>query len=322
MTFLLNAKRVFDKEILAVQLTRDTLGESFELICQAIEQCTGRVIVTGMGKSGHVCRKIAATMQSLGIRAQFMHPGEALHGDLGMLAKEDVVIAVSNSGETDEVLGLIPTIQKIGASLYCIVGRKNSTLGKFSICEIVLPTFEEAYLGSLVPTSSTTATLVLGDAIAIAVAEKRGFTSSDFGVFHPNGLLGKRLTLRVKSLMVSGEDNAVISQDSTVEQAIFEMCRKPIGGVNIIAEDGTLCGIFTDGDFRRLYKGKKEAFDTIPIQDVMTQKPITLSPERLVSDVISELKQRDLTVSFYPVVDNGILVGSLRAIDISKSGLL
>jgi len=322
MNLIDEGKRVFDSEIRVAQMTRDALGASFETVCEAVDRCRGRVVMTGMGKSGHICRKVVATMQSLGIKAYFMHPAEALHGDLGMLTAEDIIIAVSNSGESDEVLGLLPTIHKIGTPLYCIVGRSGSTLSKFSDAEILLPQLEEAYLGSLVPTSSTTASLMIGDAIAVAVAKKRGFASEDFGVFHPRGLLGKRLTLQVESLMLTGEENAVIQCGATVEEAVFEMCRKPIGGVNIVDGDDILKGIFTDGDLRRLYKDKKENMNTICIDTVMTTSPITLNKDQLVSHVIEDAKRFDRMVSFYPVVEGQKLIGSLRLLDVSKSGLL
>ena len=323
MNLLEEGKKVFDSEIHAVQLTRDALNSSFEEMCNVVDRCKGRVILTGIGKSGHICRKIVATMQSLGIKAHFMHPAEALHGDLGMLTAEDIIIAVSNSGETDEILGLLPAINKIAVPLYCIVGKANSTLSKFSKFEILLPPIKEAYLESLVPTSSTTACLILGDAIAVAVAKKRGFTSKDFGVFHPNGLLGKRLTLQVESLMLTGDENAVIQCGSFVEDAVFEMCRKPIGGVNIIDETGRLKGVFTDGDLRRLYKDLgQEDMGRICIDSVMTKTPITVDKTELISKVIEDAKQFNRSVSFYPVIEDQKLVGSLRLTDISKSGLL
>lgn len=319
---LAKGKRVFDKEIYAAKATRDALGLSFEVVCNAIDSCQGRTVLAGMGKSGHICRKIVATMQSLGIKAQFMHPGDALHGDLGMLTKDDVVLVLSNSGETDEILRMIPAIQKIGTPLYGIVGRADSTLAKFSEEIILLPEFEEAYLGTLVPTSSTTATLMIGDAIAVAVASKREFSPKDFGVFHPNGLLGKRLTLKVESLMLTGDENSAVLCGSTVEDTVFEMCRKSIGGVNIIDELGNLKGVFTDGDLRRLCNRVPERMGRIIIDDIMTTTPITLHKNQLVADVIEEIRLYNRTVSFYPVVENGVLAGSLRLVDISKSGLL
>jgi len=322
MNVLDQAKAVFDCEINALSGMKGCLGKSFETLVNAVAACTGRIVITGMGKSGHICRKIAATMQSLGIKAYFMHSAEGLHGDLGILTAEDIVIALSNSGETDEVLSLIPAIQQIGAKLFCIVGRENSTLQKLSSDAIIMPPMNEVFLGNLVPTSSTTVMLVLGDALSVAVAKKKGFTAADFGVFHPNGLLGKRLTLKVGSLMLCDDENSVIPYSSTVGQAIFEMCRKPIGGVNIVDEKGRLLGIFTDGDLRRLYYRQPEGAMNLKIDTVMTCEPMAISSGMLVSDVIREMEKKGKMVSFFPVVDDGILVGSLRLLDISKSGLL
>lgn len=322
MEWLEVAMQVFECEIQAAQLTKNALGISFEELCTAIDDCKGDVVLTGMGKSGHICRKIVATMQSLGIKAQFLHSAEALHGDLGMLAKEDIVIALSNSGETSEILGILPTIKKLGISIYGIVGRAGSTLEKYSKACVLLPPISEAYLDNVVPTSSTTAMLVVGDALAVAVAKKRGFTKNDFGEFHPSGLLGKRLTLQVQDLMLCGEDNAVVQTGATVGDAIFEMCKKPIGGVNIVSGNGKLMGIFTDGDLRRLHKRTSGAMDFLCIDKVMTQKPVTLLKEQLITQVVLDAKEHNHMMSFYPVVENGKLVGTLRMQDISKSGLL
>lgn len=275
-----------------------------------------------MGKSGHICQKIVATMQSLGIKAYFLHPAEALHGDLGMLTSEDIVLAISNSGETDEILGNIPTLKLMNIPIYSIIGKKDSTLERFSSASIIMPPFEEAFLGSIVPTSSTTVSLMIGDAIAVVVAKKRGFSSKDFGLFHPRGTLGKRLTLRVGDLMLKDEENSVIRNGATIEEAVYEMCKKSVGGVNIIDSNGNLLGVFTDGDFRRLHQNYQENINGIIIDTVMTKKPIILNPNDLVYNVIEDIKKFDRKMSFYPVTENKKLVGSLRLIDISKSGLI
>ncbi|MGI6078913.1 MAG: KpsF/GutQ family sugar-phosphate isomerase [Fastidiosipilaceae bacterium] len=242
MNYLDDGRQVFDKEIKSLIDTRDSLDSSFSDIVEAILQCQGRIILSGMGKSGHIARKITATMQSLGIKSYFMHPGEALHGDLGMVTEEDIVIALSNSGETDEILNLIPTIKKVGADLMCIVGRKDSTLERNSVLALILPPMEEAYLGSLVPTSSTTAMLALGDAISVAVAKERGFEAKEFSVFHPKGTLGKRLTLKVEGMMIKRDDSPVVLSKSSIRDAVLEMCNKPVGGTNVVDSDGYLLG--------------------------------------------------------------------------------
>ena len=323
MGYINDAKNVFDIEIQALIDTKNAIGQEFEIFVEKIRNCAGRVIITGMGKSGHISKKIAATMQSLGIKSYFMHPGEALHGDLGLLTSEDLILAISNSGETDEILSLIPAIEKIGSDLICIVGRERSSLQKFSSCTMILPQMEEAFLGSLVPTSSTTATLVLGDALAVVVSKSKGFTTSDFGIFHPNGLIGKRLTLRVRDLMLVDDENSIISLGSTLEEVIFEMCRKPLGGVSIVNNSGKLEGVFTDGDLRRTLSTANTDIMKYKIDKIMTKKPLTLSENMLVSDVVELIKNERRKISFFPVIGaEDKLVGSLRVVDVIKCGLM
>ena len=321
MSYLENGRQVFDKEIKALIDTKDNLGGEFSSFADAICKCKGRVILSGMGKSGHVARKITATMQSLGIKSYLMHPAEALHGDLGMLTEDDIIIALSNSGETDEILNLIPAINKVGAELMCVVGRRDSTLEKNSSMAIVLPPIEEAYLGSLVPTSSTTAMLALGDALAIAVAKERGFEAKEFSVFHPKGTLGKRMTLKVEGMMIKGEENSTVLSGSTIREAVLEMCNKPIGGTNVVDSEGHLIGVFSDGDLRRLFGRNPEEAMNIIIDSVMTCEPVCLSPNTLVYDSIDTIKNKK--VSFFPVVDkNKKLLGIIRLIDVARSGLM
>lgn len=321
MNWLDTVKEVFDKEIDAAERTKESLDTVVAEVCRAIDDCQGYVVTVGMGKSGYICKKIAATMNSIGIKAHFLHPAEAMHGDLGVLNRDDIIIAISKSGETEELLQLLPHIKKMGIPVYSLIGRSGSAQEKYSTATIVFPPFPEAFLGTMVPTSSTTVALMMGDALAVAVAEKRGFTKENFSNFHPHGQLGKQMTLKVKDLMLAGEENAVVFKDATVGDAVFEMCKKSVGGVNIIAPEGTLIGVFTDGDLRRLHNRFGSEMDTKPIVDVMTPSPITFDGERLVADVVDEIKKFDRQVSFYPVVTNGVLVGSLRAIEIAKSGL-
>ncbi len=321
MNYLENGRQVFDKEIKALIDTKNCLDGGFSSFANAICKCKGRVILSGMGKSGHIARKITATMQSLGIKSYLMHPAEALHGDLGMLTEDDIIIALSNSGETDEILNLIPAINKVGTELMCIVGRKDSTLEKNSSMALILPPIEEAYLGSLVPTSSTTAMLALGDALAIAVAKERGFEAKEFSVFHPKGTLGKKMTLKIEGMMIKGEENSTVLSGSTVRDAVLEMCNKPIGGTNIIDSNGRLLGIFTDGDLRRLFRNNHGGAMDFVIDDVMTVEPVCLSPEVLVYDSIAMMREKNL--SLFPVVDNDRkLLGTIRLMDVTKSGLM
>lgn len=322
MDILEIGKEVFDIELNGLEKMRESLGADFVMIAEKINECKGRVVCTGMGKSGHIFKKISATMASIGIKSYFMHPAEALHGDLGLLTKDDIVIALSNSGETDEILKLIPSIQKIGAALYSIVGRKNSTLEKYSAVTIVFPNVQEAFLGNLVPTTTTTVSLVLGDALAVAVAKMRGFTSNEFAVFHPNGLLGRKLTMRVSDLMKKGDENAVVKEGMTVQSAVFEMCKKPIGCVNVVDAQGSFTGIFTDGDLRRLISRDGEQALKHQIEEVMTKDPLSIGPDLLVVDAVEEMRKMDRKVSTLAVVVNGRILGTLCVADIAKAGLI
>ncbi|NLL94218.1 MAG: KpsF/GutQ family sugar-phosphate isomerase [Thermoplasmatales archaeon] len=320
MKYLDDGRRVFDLEIKALMDTKDSLDESFSLFADSLCKCEGRVIFSGIGKSGHIAKKITATMQSLGIKSYFMHPAEALHGDLGMITKEDTIVAISNSGETDEILNLIPTINKVGTELLCITGRNNSTLARNSKMSIILPPMEEAYLDS-VPTSSTTATLAVGDALAVSIAKNRGFEVKEFSVFHPKGTLGKRMTLKVEGMMKKNSENPSILSGSTVKDAVLEMCKKPIGGTNIVDSNGVLLGVFTDGDLRRLFNRNPENAMSSTIDDVMTKEPVCISPNILVYDSIDLIKEKGL--SFFPVVDDDKkLLGTIRLMDVVKSGLM
>lgn len=322
MDILQEGKNVFAIEMAGIQKLQDNLGQEFVTLAENIHNCQGRVVWTGMGKSGHICEKVAATMASIGIKAYYMHPAEGLHGDLGLLTKEDIVIALSNSGETDEVLGLLPSMKMIGAKLYSIVGRKNSTLERYSEVTIVFPEMEEAFLGNLVPSTTTTVSLVLGDALAVVVSKLRGFTSKDFAVFHPNGLLGRKLTMKVKDLMKKDDENAVIESGMKVEQAIMEMCKKPIGCVNVVDKEGHYIGIFTDGDLRRLIGRKGAQAMGECIDDVMTKNPVQIDPDILVVEAVEQMQNMDRKVSTLAVVENEKVIGTLCVADIAKAGLI
>lgn len=243
-------KDTFDREISSLRSVADGLDGSVAEFVMELHSCRGRIVFTGMGKSGHICRKIVATIQSMGVHAVFLHPAEGVHGDLGIVSNRDIVICVSNSGETSEIMDLLPSLETIGCRIFSIVGRRGSTLESKSERTIVIQGLKEVYL-DMVPTSSTTATLVLGDAIAVELGKLKRFTQEEFGIYHPKGQLGKKLTMRVEDIMVKDADNSVVLSGSTLEQAVFEMCRKPVGGVSIIDRDGKLLGIFTDGDLRR-----------------------------------------------------------------------
>lgn len=322
MDILQEGKKVFEVELEGIQKLQNSLDDKFVTIAQKIHNCNGRVVWTGMGKSGHICEKIAATMASIGIKAYYMHPAEGLHGDLGLLTKNDIVIALSNSGETDEILRLLPSIKMIGSKLYSIVGRKNSALEKYSEETLVFPDMEEAFLGNLVPSTSTTVSLVLGDALAVVVSKMRGFTPQDFAVFHPNGLLGRKLTMKVADLMKKDEENAVIESGMKVEQAVMEMCKTPIGCVNVVDKEGHYIGIFTDGDLRRLVGHRGVQVMDECIDDVMTKNPLTIEPDILVVDAVEKMKEMNRRVSTLAVVENKKIIGTLCVADIAKAGLI
>lgn len=251
MDKLAEGKRVFDIEIEALEKTRDALDETFVKILDLVTECTGKVILTGMGKPGHIAKKLAATFASLGTPAFCLHPAEAMHGDLGMIAENDVVIAISYSGESDEIVKILPNIKMIGATLVAITGNEKSTLAQAADITQVLPKFDEAcYLG-LAPTSSTTAVLCYGDALAVVASGIYGFKNADFGKFHPAGSLGKKLILKVDDLMSKEEKNAVIEEKATLKDAIIELSKKGLGVVSIVDQDKKLLGVITDGDLRR-----------------------------------------------------------------------
>ncbi|MCH3978056.1 MAG: KpsF/GutQ family sugar-phosphate isomerase [Candidatus Methanomethylophilus sp.] len=314
-------KDTFDKESACLENVKESLDGSAAEFVMELHRCRGKIVFAGMGKSGHICRKIAATMQSMGIRAMFLHPAEGVHGDLGIVSDRDIVVCVSNSGETSEIMDLLPSLETIRCRIFSIVGRRGSSLESRSERTIVMQGIEEVYL-DMVPTSSTTATLVLGDAIAVELGKLKGFTQEEFGIYHPKGQLGKKLTMKVGDIMVKDTDNSVILSGSTLEQAVFEMCRKPVGGVSVIDRDGKLLGIFTDGDLRRHLQKHNGMLSEEKIDSLMITKPMCLHPEELVTDAINGTISKH-TVSMYPVVDSdGRIVGTLRMIDVVRSGLI
>ena len=321
--YINDIKNVLDCEINALEAVRKSIDSNLCNIIEAINNCKGRIIVTGMGKSGHIGKKIAATMASVGIQSFFMHPSEGLHGDLGIVNKDDLVLALSFSGETDEVLNIIPTLKIIGSKIVSIVGKQNSTLEKHSIITYVMPKMKEAFLDNMVPTSSTTATLAIGDAIAITVSKLRHFTKKEFAIFHPLGTLGKKLTLMVSSLLKTGKENAVVKNTASLQDAVLEMCKKGLGCVNIIDKDNNYLGIFTDGDLRRLVSKSCEInLTTTPITKVMTSKTTYLEKDILVSDAVKIMYKTTKPISALPMLKKGKLIGTLVLTDIVKIGLV
>ncbi len=287
------ARRVLEIEAGAILALVDRIDERFEEAVRLLLECRGRVIVTGMGKSGIVCRKIAATLSSTGTPAFFLHPAEAIHGDLGVLQSEDVIVALSYSGETDELLRLLETIKRLGARLITITGAAGSTLGKAADVALDCRVSAEACPLNLVPTASTTAALALGDALAMTLLVAKGFRQEDFANLHPGGKLGKRL-MRAEQLMHAGEHAPIVRTGEIMREVIYEISRKKLGMSCVVADDGALVGIITDGDLRR----HMMTADTLLERragEVMTSNPITIRPETLAAEALHVLEQRKIT---------------------------
>ena len=316
---LSEGNKIFDSEISALQLVKNHLGSVFVQIFNEIINTTGKVIITGMGKPGHIAGKIAATFSSLGIPSFFLHPAEAQHGDLGMIQKDDLVIAISYSGESSEVTRILQNIKFIGAKIIGITGNGNSTLAKNVDLVEVFPRFEEAGYLKLAPTSSTTVTLVYFDALAIAIAKYKGFGQKDFGLFHPAGSLGKKLLLQVDDLMIQGNDNAVVPLGVTIKDAISEMCGKPLGILNVVDDNRKLIGIITDGDIRRVIYSNKDINNTL-VDLVMNMKPIVIETGTLAVDALHLMAEK--RIQFAPVTNGGLLKGTIQIKDILKEGIL
>lgn len=317
------AKEVLAVEAAAIQALIPRLGGQFMAAVNLILACSGRVIVTGMGKSGLVGRKIAATLASTGTPAFFLHPAEAVHGDLGMVTADDVVLALSHSGETAEVLSILPVIRRIGAKVVALSGREGSTLAQNADAFLDVAVEREACPLGLAPTASTTASLAMGDALAVALLTARKFTPEDFALFHPGGSLGRRLLLTVEQMMHGGEDNPVTPAGSTVKEALFVITAKGLGATAIIDPDGRLVGIITDGDIRRALE-KGYDFLNKQVEEVMTRTPRTITPEKLAAQalhVMEKNKPRPITVM--PVVDGaGRAIGMIHLTDLLRQGVV
>lgn len=318
--YISEAKRIFDIEIEALGKTRDALGEDFEKIAQIILECEGKLVLTGMGKPGHIATKMAATFASLGTPSFFMHPGEAQHGDLGMIDKKDVVMLMSYSGESEEVTRLMPVLREIGCTTIAITGKPKSTLARECQYHFFFPEFEEACYMHLAPTSSTTALLALGDALALTVSRAKNYTKEDFGLHHPAGALGKKLLVRVKDLMHTGDGNAVVKLGSSLRSAIIEMSGKGLCMVTITDGDGRLSGIITDGDLRRMLEKGVDVYGEC-VDNVMTRSPKFADVRDMAVNALQYMSDNRITC--LPVLDeDGKVVGSLLMQDIFKAGIV
>lgn len=302
-------------EILATQI-----DERFDRACQIILQCKGRLVITGMGKSGHIGRKMAATFASTGTPSFFMHPGEAGHGDLGMLVKGDVLIAISNSGKSDEIMMLMPLIKHLEVPLITISGDDKGPMPQNADVALTLGNIKEACPLGLAPTSSTTATLALGDALAVALLDARGFTADDFAMSHPAGALGKRLLLHVKHLMHTGNDLPKVHPDTPMNKVLYEISNKRLGLTTIVDENETLLGIFTDGDLRRLID-KQQGFDVNQaVSEVMVKNPSTISKEARAVEALEKMNDKKIS-QFIVVDDANKVIGVISMHDLIQAGV-
>jgi arabinose-5-phosphate isomerase len=314
-------REVLRMEADAVAALADRVDDSFPHACRLILECQARVVVTGMGKSGAIARKIAATLASTGTPALFLHPAEGVHGDLGMVTSGDVVLALSYSGESDEIVAILPVLKRMGIRLIAFTGSRHSTLALHSEVVLDVSVPREACPHNLAPTSSTTASLALGDALALAVMRARRFTPDDFAVFHPAGALGRRLLLRVGDLMRTGDGVARVAPETPLHDALFAMTRSLAGAALVTDRDGGFLGLLTDGDIRRLLLADERVLHR-PIGEVMKPSDRTTIPARLVSEALAEM-QKDPPISEMPVLDDTRrVVGYLHLKDIVKAGIV
>lgn len=308
------ARDVLDIEANAVRALAEQLDGEFVAAVGLLLNCRGRVVVSGIGKSGHIARKIAATLASTGTPAFFVHPAEASHGDLGVVTKDDVFVAISNSGESEELVAILPLIKRLGAKLIAMTGRPASSLAMLSDVHLNAGVAKEACPLNLAPTASTTAALALGDALAVAVLDARGFGSDDFARSHPGGALGRRLLTYVRDVMRTGDEVPAVPLDATLSDALFQITAKRMGMTAVIDDANRVAGIFTDGDLRRVL-GRDGDFRRLPIVDVMTRHPRTIAPDHLAVEAV-ELMERHRINQMLVVDERGALIGALNMHDL------
>ena len=320
LNFIEQGLRVLDIERQALSDIAQYVDENFHQACQLIYDCQGRTIVIGMGKSGHIGNKIAATLASTGSPAFFVHPGEASHGDLGMITKNDVVMLISNSGETSEVLNIIPVLKRLGAKMIAMTGNASSTMATLANVHICIKVQKEACSLGLAPTASTTATLAMGDAMAVALLEARGFTADDFALSHPGGSLGKRLLLTLKDVMHSGKNTPIINVTQTIKDALIEMSAKGLGMIAIVDSQQQLVGLFTDGDLRRILEQRID-IHTTQIDVVMTKSCTTATQDILAAEALNIMEQKRIN-GLIIVNEQNHPIGALNMQDLLKAGVL
>ena len=314
------ARAVLENEADSVRTLSARLNEGFVQACEFLLQCTGRVVVTGMGKSGHIGNKIAATLASTGTTAFFVHPAEASHGDMGMITRDDVVLALSNSGSTAEIVTLLPLIKRLGITLISMTGNPESPLAKAAEVNLDARVTLEACPLNLAPTSSTTVSLVLGDALAIALLEARGFTAEDFAFSHPGGALGRRLLLKVENVMHAGDSLPQVKRGTSLRDALLEMTQKGLGMTVVTEDDGRLAGVFTDGDLRRTLDRNIDVRQTI-IDEVMTVHGKTARADMLAAEALKIMEDHKIS-SLVVIDDNDQPVGALNMHDLLRAGVM
>jgi arabinose-5-phosphate isomerase len=312
------AREVLSTEAAAITALATRLGAPFAAAVELILRSNGRVVLSGIGKSGHIAHKLAATFASTGTPAFFVHPAEAGHGDLGMIAPGDVVVMLSNSGETDELVHLLPHLKRQGAAIIALTGNERSSLAQAADVHLDAAVDSEACPLGLAPTASTTAALALGDALALALLDARGFSVEDFARSHPGGALGRRLLTRVRDVMKSGADLPVVTLDATLAQAVVEMSGKGMGMTAVVDADGRVSGIFTDGDLRRCLDRVRD-FGAARIADVMTRAPLTIGPERLAIECVDLMEAPPKKLALLVVDAGGRLVGALHMHDLFRA---
>lgn len=317
--FLAAGKQVLAIERAGLAQLDQYINDDFRRACEAIAHCPGKVVVMGMGKSGHIGRKMAATFASTGTPAFFVHPGEASHGDLGMVSPQDIVIALSNSGESHEVLALIPVLKRLQIGLICITSNPDSAMGKAADIHLCVHVPLEACPLGLAPTASTTAALVMGDALAVALLEARGFTAEDFALSHPGGALGRKLLLRVSDIMHSGDAIPHTSRQASLRDALLEITRKNLGMTVICADDMTIEGIFTDGDLRRVFDMGID-LNQAKIADLMTAGGVRVAPTMLAVEALNIMQSRHITSVL--VAEQNRLVGVVHMHDMLRAGVI
>lgn len=313
------AKAVIETEIAALQDLPLRIDDQFVGACETILACRGRVIVSGMGKSGHIGNKMAATLASTGTPAFFVHPGEASHGDLGMIVDGDVVILLSNSGSTDELLSIMPVLRRLDVKMIAMTGQPDSEMARAAHYHIYTGVDKEACPLGLAPTSSTTAALVMGDALAISLLEARGFTAEDFARSHPGGRLGKRLLVHVRDIMHADTEIPKVLPDTDIRQTILEMTRQGLGMTTVVDHEDRLLGIFTDGDLRRSFETNKDLRGTV-VAALMTRTSLIITPDALAVSALNTMQDKSITA--LPVVQDERIVGIIHMHDLLRAGIV